>query len=78
MLFKIVLTMHNWIKADPLNVAIVHCIVGVIAIRFVRLSLFVGGKGADRHRHILLSVLLWPIQGPSRGPGVLRTEEVED
>lgn len=27
MLFKIILTMHNWIKADPKNVAVVHCVV---------------------------------------------------
>merc|ERR1712183_784207 len=28
MLFKIVLTMHNWITADEQNVAVVHCLGG--------------------------------------------------
>ena len=27
MLFKIVLTMHNWLKADTSNIAVVHCLV---------------------------------------------------
>jgi len=28
MLFKIILTMYNWLKADPKNVAVVHCVGG--------------------------------------------------
>jgi phosphatidylinositol-3,4,5-trisphosphate 3-phosphatase/dual-specificity protein phosphatase PTEN len=46
LLFKIMLSLYNWLKADPLNIAVIHCLGGkgrtgtVIACYFLLLGLF--------------------------------------
>ena len=58
MLFKIILSMDNWLRAGKDNVAVVHWCVSLLLLLFLSYGEQHGRQGTHRHRDCVLPAIL--------------------